>query len=356
MLNYTGSDLADQDHNEQVLEATVGSELAGGRLDQALASLFPDYSRSRLQVWVREGRVRVNGELRRPRDKVVSGDLLELRAVAEEQVACAPQDIPLDILFEDAHILVIDKPAGLVVHPAAGNPDGTVQNALLHHDPGLIELPRAGIVHRLDKDTTGLMVIARTQVAHKRLVDAIAARAVRREYRALVIGGMPAGGTVDLPIGRHPTQRTRMAVNPLGKPSVTHFRVLEHFRGHTLLKVMLETGRTHQIRVHMAHLRHPVFGDPVYGGRLQLPGGASDALKRVLRGFRRQALHAKRLALAHPVSGRAMRFDCAIPADMRAVIDALAADADIHWHEPEHEDYAGFDDYEGIDDYGERPD
>ena len=259
-------------------------------------------------------------------------------------------------MFEDEHLLVVNKPAGLVVHPAAGNPDGTLQNGLLFHDPGLIELPRAGIVHRLDKDTTGLMVIGRSQAAYKRLVDAIAAREVKREYRALVIGSMPAGATIDMPIGRHPTQRTRMAVNPMGKPSVTHFRVLEHFRGHTLLKVILETGRTHQIRVHMAHLRHPVFGDQVYGGRLHLPGGASEGLKQVLRGFKRQALHAKRLQLLHPVSGRPMRFECAMPADMRAVVDALAADANIHWQDPGYEDYAGFDDNDGFDEYGEDED
>jgi len=279
--------LTDQKREETLLEATVGADLAGARLDQALAQLFPDYSRSRLQAWTREGRVSVNGEPRRTRDKVEAGDRLQLRAIAEDQVACVPQAIALDIVFEDEHILVINKPAGLVVHPAAGNPDGTLQNGLLYRDPRLIELPRAGIVHRLDKDTTGLMVIGRSQAAYKRLVDAIAARQVTREYRALVIGRMPAGGTIDMPIGRHPSQRTRMAVNPMGKPAVTHFRVLEHFRGHTLLKVVLETGRTHQIRVHMAHLRHPVFGDQVYGGRLQLPGGASEALKQVLRGFKR---------------------------------------------------------------------
>jgi 23S rRNA pseudouridine1911/1915/1917 synthase len=341
--------LSNPHQEERLLEGTVGADLAGARLDQALASLFPDYSRSRLQAWTREGRVRVNGEQRRPRDKVEAGDRLQLRAVAEDQVVCAPQDIPLDIVFEDDQILVINKPAGLVVHPAAGNPDGTLQNALLFHDPGLIELPRAGIVHRLDKDTTGLMVVARTPAAQKCLVGALAARAIKREYRTLVVGSMPAGGTIDLPIGRHPTQRTRMAVNPLGKPSVTHFRVLEHFRGHTLLKVFLETGRTHQIRVHMAHLRHSVFGDPVYGGRLQLPGGASEELKRVLRGFRRQALHAKRLQLQHPMSARAMRFECAIPADMRAVIDALATDANIHWQDPEQEAFVGFEEPGGVD-------
>ncbi len=345
--------MADQEHEEVVLKATVGADLAGARLDQALARLFPDYSRSRLQAWTRDGRVRVNGEQLRPRDKVDFGDRLLVQAVIEDQVACNPQDIPLDIVFEDEHLLVVNKPANLVVHPAAGNPDGTLQNGLLFHDPALIELPRAGIVHRLDKDTTGLMVIARTQAAHKRLVDAIAAREVKREYRALVVGNMPAGGTIDQPIGRHPTQRTRMAVNPMGKPSVTHFRVLDHFRGHTLLKVILETGRTHQIRVHMGHLRHPVFGDQVYGRRLQLPGGASEELKRVMRGFKRQALHAKRLQLAHPVSGRLMRFECAIAADMREVIDALAGDANVHWQEPEYDEYAGFidlDDYDPDDD------
>lgn len=345
-----------QKQEETLLEARVGADLAGARLDQALARLFPDYSRSRLQAWTREGRVSVNGEQRRPRDKVSLDDQLQLHVVVEDQVSCVPQEIPLDLVYQDEHLLVVNKPAGLVVHPAAGNPDGTLQNGLLFHDPALIELPRAGIVHRLDKDTTGLMVIGRSQAAYKRLVDAIAAHEVTREYRALVIGSMPAGGTIDMPIGRHPTQRTRMAVSPTGKPSVTHFRVLEHFRGHTLLKVMLETGRTHQIRVHMAHLRHPIFGDPVYGGRLQLPGGASDELKQVLRGFRRQALHAKKLQLRHPVSGRPMRFECAIPADMRAVIDALAADANIHWQEPDYEDYAGFDEYDGFDEYGPEED
>ena len=341
-----------QKQEETLLEARVGADLVGVRLDQALARLFPDYSRSRLQAWTREGRVSVNGEQRRARDKVALDDRLQVRAVNQDQVACVPQDIPLVIVYEDEHLLVVNKPAGLVAHPAAGNPDGTLQNGLLFHDPALVELPRAGIVHRLDKDTTGLMVIARTQAAYKRLVDAIAAREVGREYRALVIGNMPAGATIDLPIGRHPTQRTRMAVSPMGKPSVTHFRVLEHFRGYTLLKVILETGRTHQIRVHMAHLRHPVFGDPVYGGRLRLPAGASEELKQVLRGFRRQALHAKRLQLRHPVSGRPMRFECAIPPDMRAVIDALAADANVHWQETDVEDYAGFDELEGFEGYG----
>jgi 23S rRNA pseudouridine1911/1915/1917 synthase len=316
----------ENDIRERLHAAQIGPELAGKRLDQALASLFSEYSRSRLQAWVREGRVRVNGAALRPRDKVALGDRVELQAWLEDQVDCRPQPLPLDILFEDEHLLVVNKPAGLVVHPAAGNPDGTLQNGLLYHDARLAELPRAGIVHRLDKDTTGLMVVARTQLAHTRLVAALAAREVKREYRALVLGKLNVGGTIDQPIGRHPTQRTRMAVHPGGKPAVTHYRVLEKFRAHTLLRVNLETGRTHQIRVHLAHLRHPIFGDPVYGGRLQIPGGANEGLKAIMRGFRRQALHAKRLGLVHPATGRPMQWEAPLPEDMAELLEALRAD------------------------------
>ena len=319
------------------LQAEIGPELAGRRLDQALARLFDDYSRSRLQAWIREGRALLNGRPAAQRDKVAAGDRVELHAEAERQVECRPQAIPLQIRYEDEHLLVIDKPAGLVVHPAAGNPDGTLQNALLHHDEDLARLPRAGIVHRLDKDTTGLMVVARTPLAHQRLVAALARREIHREYRALATGRLKAGGTVEAPIGRHPTVRTRMAVNPLGKPAVTHYRVLERFPAHTLLAVKLETGRTHQIRVHMAHLRHPVFGDPVYGGRLQLPPGADEELKALMRGFGRQALHARRLELAHPASGRPMRFEAPLPPDMAELLEALRAhargDADFEFDE-----------------------
>jgi 23S rRNA pseudouridine1911/1915/1917 synthase len=332
---------------EARLKATVDENLSGLRLDQALAQAFPDFSRSRLQDWTRKGRVTVNGAPCRPRDKVTVGDHLVVIPVSEPQIACEAQAIPLDLVFEDKHLLVINKPAGLVVHPAAGNRDGTLQNALLHHDPTLAELPRAGIVHRLDKDTTGLMVVARSRVAHKRLVEAIAERAVHREYRALVVGNLLAGGEVDLPIGRHSVHRTRMAVNPLGKPAVTHFRVLAHFRGYSLLKVILETGRTHQIRVHMAHLRHPVLGDPTYGGRLRLPSGASESLTALLRGFRRQALHAKRLDLVHPIHQRPMRFTCPMPADMQAVIEALSNDVDQHWQEAEAEEHVGYVELDG---------
>jgi len=322
--------------------AEIGPDLAGKRLDQALASLFEDYSRSRLQAWTKEGRVKVNGNLLRPRDKVMLGDQVELHAQLDDQVECRPQPVPLDIVFEDDHLLVIDKPAGLVVHPAAGNPDGTLQNGLLYHNASLIELPRAGIVHRLDKDTTGLMVVAKTQIAHKCLVAALAAREVKREYRALVVGKLNVGGTIDQPIGRHPTQRIRMAVNPMGKPAITHYRVLEKFRAHTLLRVNLETGRTHQIRVHMAHMRHPIFGDPVYGGRLQIPSGADEGLKGIMRAFKRQALHAKRLGLVHPATGKFMQWEAPIPHDMAELLEALRADVHGDVAEFDEDFYAAF--------------
>lgn len=330
--DYNHKPVSDQNSNEteKFLCAEVEAELNGLRLDQAVARLFTDFSRSRLQAWIKEGRVTVDGELRKPRDKVVAGEEIELRALFEDQVPCRPQDIPLDIVYEDPYILVIDKPAGLVVHPAAGNPDGTLQNALLYHDPALIELPRAGIVHRLDKDTTGLMVVAKTAAAHKNLVEALQAREVKREYRALVIGRPTAGGTVDEPIGRHPSVRTRMAVNPNGKPAVTHYRIAERFRAHTLLQVNLETGRTHQIRVHMSHLRYPLVGDSLYGGRPQSPPRASAELQAALRGFKRQALHAYRLGLAHPVSGEAMSWQTPIPHDMESLLALLREDVREH--------------------------
>lgn len=302
--------------------------LAGQRLDQALAALFRDFSRSRLQQWIRDGQVRVDGRVMRGRDRVSGGERVELEAVLDAQGEVQAEAIPLEVVYEDEHLLVVDKPADLVVHPAAGNWEGTLQNALLHADPALAVLPRSGIVHRLDKDTSGLLVVARTPVAHKRLVDALQARAVKREYRAVVAGVVVAGGTVEAPIGRHPTARTRMAVAPAGKPAVTHYRVLERFRVHSYLRVNLETGRTHQIRVHLAHLRHPIVGDPVYGGRPQLPPRPAPALVEVLRGFGRQALHAHRLGLAHPVSGEWLEWESPIPADMAQLLEALRADTE----------------------------
>jgi 23S rRNA pseudouridine1911/1915/1917 synthase len=309
------------------LTAQVPEEMYGRRLDQALAELFDDYSRGRLQEWIKQGEVRVNDQVRtKPKEKLRGGERISIRIEEREQVAFQPQAIPLDILFEDEAIIVINKPAGLVVHPAAGNPDGTLQNALLHHDPTLAGVPRAGIVHRLDKDTSGVLVVARGLSAHHHLVAALQARKIKREYLALAQGVITAGGRVDQPVGRHPTQRTRMAVVASGKPAVTHYRVLERLPSHTLLQVNLETGRTHQIRVHMAWLRHPLAGDPVYGGRLRIPANTGEAFAEQLRAFRRQALHAHRLGLAHPLSGAAMEWCAPIPDDLQQLLEAGRAD------------------------------
>ncbi len=302
---------------------TVPLELAGNRVDQALARLLPEFSRSRLQAWIRDGLLTLDGRGCRPRDKVAGGERADLLVLLEDREECQPQPIPLSIVYEDEELLVIDKPPGLVMHPAAGNPDGTLQNGLLHHDARLAKLPRCGIVHRLDKDTSGLLVVAKSLRAHSSLVAQLQARSVKRQYLA-VVGGVPvAGGTVDAPIGRHPTRRIRMAVTPGGKPAVTHYRVKERFRAHSLLEVRLETGRTHQIRVHLAHIHYPILGDPLYGGRLRLPPGVSSALTQCLRGFRRQALHAERLALRHPLSGKELSWQALPPPDMGNLIEAL---------------------------------
>ncbi|MDT0617615.1 23S rRNA pseudouridine(1911/1915/1917) synthase RluD [Salinisphaera sp. P385] len=313
--------------NSECREFTIPVELAGQRLDKVLAQLLNDYSRSRLQAWLRTGAIRVNGETAVPRSAVQGGERIQARLEpGEHDTAVAPEAIPLDIRHEDDSLLVVNKPAGLVVHPGAGNHDGTLQNALLHHDPRLAELPRAGIVHRLDKDTSGLMVVARTLPAHKYLVDALGAREIKREYEALVQGVLTAGGLVDAPIGRHPVDRKRMDVRPGARPSVTHYRLLQRFHAHTHLRLQLESGRTHQIRVHMQHLRHPIVGDPVYGGRPAPPAGATAGLREVLTGFRRQALHARRLGLTHPSSGEFLTWRADPPDDLRRLLAELEAD------------------------------
>jgi 23S rRNA pseudouridine1911/1915/1917 synthase len=308
------------------LRAIVPHDAGGKRFDLALAELFPDYSRSRLAEWIKSGDALLDGERRRPRDPVRGGESVTLTAVTGVETGAQAEEIPLTIAFEDADVLVIDKPAGLVVHPGAGNPRGTLVNALLHFDPKLAEMPRAGIVHRLDKDTSGLMVVARNLRAHAALVEQLSARDVQRQYLAVVMGPMIAGGTVDAPIGRHPTDRVRMAVVKNGRDAVTHYRVRERFRAHTLVECRLETGRTHQIRVHMAHIKHPIVGDPVYS-RLANPRGASAELVQVLREFRRQALHAEKLSFAHPVGGETVSVETAMPADLQALVAALCEDA-----------------------------
>ena len=316
------------------LSAEVPVELGGERLDQAAAALFPEYSRSRLQTWIKNGELRVGGEQRRPRDKVVSGDVLVVAAELVREVAWQAQPIDLEIVYEDDSILVLNKPAGLVVHPAAGHADGTLVNALLEHAPELAQLPRAGIVHRLDMETSGIMVVARSLSAHHHLVAQLQSRTVKREYCAVCIGAMTGGGTVDAPMGRHPKQRKKMAVLAAGgKPAITHYRVTRRFAHHTRIAVSLETGRTHQIRVHMAYRHYPLVGDPVYGGRPRIPKGASGELIDALRRFPRQALHAQVLGLVHPQSGEEMRFECPLPDDIVGLLDILEREDPVTPHE-----------------------
>jgi len=315
--------------SERQLVAYIPEAMAGRRLDRALVELFPDYSRSRLSRWIKSGQVQVDGRHFSPSDRVAGGEQVKLEIRLESQENWEPQEIPLHIVYEDDAILVINKPAGLVVHPAAGNPDGTLLNALLHHAPELAQVPRAGIVHRLDKQTTGLLVVARDVTSHIRLVEQLQTRTVTRQYSAVVVGVMPSGGTVDAPIGRHRVDRKRMAVTGQGRQAVTHYRVAERFAAHSLIDVHLETGRTHQIRVHVAHIRYPLVGDPVYGGRLRIPAGCGDELMAILRSFRRQALHAGRLGIVHPATGEAMEWQAALPDDMVQLINQLRVDTQV---------------------------
>ncbi|MDA0705518.1 MAG: 23S rRNA pseudouridine(1911/1915/1917) synthase RluD [Proteobacteria bacterium] len=305
----------------------IPSQFAGQRLDQALARMFPEYSRSRLKTWLLSGAITVDGKSPRPRDPVDGGERVEVNIVAEKNVAAAPEAIALDVVYEDEALMVINKPAGLVVHPGAGNPRGTLMNGLLNHASELRQLPRAGIIHRLDKNTSGLLLIGKTLETHTALVRLLAEREIGRFYVAVCNGVLTGGGMVDEPIGRHPVDRKRMSIRQDGRPAVTRYTVLERFRAHTYISVSLETGRTHQIRVHLAHRRHALLGDPTYGGRLALPARASDALIDALRSFKRQALHATRLELIHPVSGETLRLEAPPPADFEALLAILRKDA-----------------------------
>jgi 23S rRNA pseudouridine1911/1915/1917 synthase len=325
--------------NDRVeLQASVPQEMHGNRLDQVAAQLFPQYSRSRLQEWIKAGALCVDGLQCRPRDKVSEGASVRIDAVLQAEVGWQGQDMALDIVYEDDAILVVNKPAGLVVHPAAGHAEGTLVNALLGHAPELALLPRAGIVHRLDMETSGLLVVARSLPAHHHLVEQLQARTVKREYCALCIGAMTGGGTVDAAMGRHPRQRKKMAVLAVGgKEAVTHYRLAQRFGHHTRITVNLETGRTHQIRVHMGHRHYPLIGDPLYGGRPRIPKGASDLLINTLRNFPRQALHARSLGFIHPNTQESVQFECPLPDDIRTLIAVLetedpplASDTDLY--------------------------
>lgn len=311
----------------RIHELTIPSSCAGLRLDQALARLMPDFSRTRLRDWIDAGRVQVGRRTPKARDLVDGGEqvLVEIEETPVDTVAA--QAIELDIVHADEGLIVINKPAGLVVHPGAGNRDRTLQNALLHFDASLASVPRAGLVHRLDKDTSGLLVVARSVVAHTALVRQLQAREIARHYEAICVGVMTAGGTIDRPIGRHRTERVRMAVREDGRDAVTHYRVLERFRAHTHVRAQLETGRTHQIRVHFAHIKHALVGDTTYAGRLLPPRGATPALIEALRAFPRQALHAARLALAHPLTGQQLEWQAPLPADMQSLLAVLREDA-----------------------------
>ncbi len=304
----------------------IPAEFAGLRLDRALARMFPEYSRSRLKEWLLAGAIVVQGGPVRPRDAVSGGEVVTLQPRADVSVRAEPEAIMLDLLHEDEELLVVNKPAGLVVHPGAGNPAGTLMNGLLHCVPELQEIPRAGIVHRLDKETSGLLLVAKTLTAHTALVRLLAQRDISRHYLAICNGVLTGGGCVREPIARHPVDRRRMSVQPSGKPAVTHYTVKERFAAFTYVNVKLETGRTHQIRVHFAHRRHALVGDQVYGGRLALPKGASDELVQVLRHFKRQALHATRLSFTHPVSSETVDIELAPPRDFLSLLDAMRTD------------------------------
>ncbi|MEO1889730.1 MAG: 23S rRNA pseudouridine(1911/1915/1917) synthase RluD [Cycloclasticus sp.] len=308
---------------EEPIELIIPNEMAGLRLDQALAELCQEYSRSRLKSWVKSGDILIDNKTLRPRDKVHGGEMVVITPIADKSLDVKAEPITLDIVYEDESMLVVNKPAGLVVHPAVGNWDGTLQNALLHHEPELEGLPRAGLVHRIDKETSGLLMVAKTLTAHKTLVDQLQARAFEREYLAVVRGYMTAGSTIDEPLARHPVDRKKYAVKRGGKEAVTHYRVEKRFAKHTLLRVKLETGRTHQIRVHMSHIHHAIVGDQVYGGRFKAIANASELLSDTLRSFRRQALHAARLGVVHPVTGEDISWTCDMPDDMANLVHVL---------------------------------
>lgn len=333
------------------MTVAIPHDLGGLRLDVALQRLLPEHSRSRLQAWIKEGLVTVDNATSTAKTKVWGGEKVVVHVQAKpENKAFVAEDIPLDIVFEDEHILIINKPAGMVVHPAAGNWSGTLLNALLFHAPQLKEVPRAGIVHRLDKDTSGLLVVAKTLAAQTNLVRQLQARTVKREYRTIVWGQVWRNGRIDQPIGRDPRSRTKMAINRMGKPAITRYEVLERFSVQTYMRCNLETGRTHQIRVHMQHLKAPIVGDPVYGFRGIVPIRAmTQTLRDAVSQFDRQALHAIKLGLQHPATNEFMEWQIELADDMKTLLEAMRHE-DVHDDEEDFElsmePYLADEDYE----------
>lgn len=307
------------------LNIIIPDRLIGQRLDSALAQMLPDYSRSKITNWVKSGKALINDKTFKPKEKVSGGEIVALSIEVEQKNHWQAEDIELNVIYEDDDIIIINKPVGLVTHPGAGNWSGTLANALLHYDSSLTRLDRAGIVHRLDKNTSGLMVVARSELAQKNLVEQLQTHSVSREYSAIVYGHMISGATVDAPIGRDPKDRIKQAVNENGKDAITHYRVIDRFAHHTHVKCILETGRTHQIRVHMASIGYPLIADTMYGGKVRFPKKADEKLKEALKDFNRQALHAKKLTLTHPISDEIMTFKAPLPQDMQDLLAVLSA-------------------------------
>ena len=307
----------------ETLTIIIPERMAGERLDSALSEMLPDFSRSKISLWIKSGDVLINNKSFKPKDKVIGSEVVYLNLAKKSTNNWTGENIPLNVVFEDEDIIVINKQFGLVTHPGAGNWSGTLANALLYYDPSLSTLDRAGIVHRLDKNTSGLMVVARNEKSQKYLVEQLQNHSVDREYSAIVYGHMIAGGSVDEPIGRDPKDRVKQAVTNSGKEAITHYRVIDRFKSHTHVKAILETGRTHQIRVHLSHVGHSLVGDPMYGGRVRFPKKASEELKDALLNFKRQALHSKKLSLIHPVSGESMSWKAPLPGDMVRLLDVL---------------------------------
>jgi len=309
----------------ETLKIIIPERMTGQRLDVALSEMLPDYSRSKITAWIKSGEALINHKPFKPKDKVNGSEMVELTISQKQNNDWVGEDIPLNVIFEDDDIIVLNKAVGLVTHPGAGNWSGTLANALLHYEPKLATLDRAGIVHRLDKNTSGLMVVARNEKSQKYLVEQLQKHSVSREYSAIVYGHMVAGGTIDEPIGRDTKDRVKQAVSSHGKEAVTHYRVIDRYQNHTHIKAILETGRTHQIRVHLSHIGYPLMGDPMYGGKVRFPKKADVILKEAIVNFKRQALHARKLTLTHPISGELMSWKAPLPEDMLALLDVLSA-------------------------------